>query len=136
MNGSAERWGGWGDHERGSGTVLGLAAVGVVITALIALSMVGAAVIARQQTQVAADLGAVAGAQELKAGASADVACARAQHFVEANGARVDECTVSAPPSPTVGPQVRLQVSRGVAVGPGGWVARVTAHAGLVPEGR
>ncbi len=136
MKGRAQRRDGWGDPERGSGTVLGLAAIGVVITALIALLMVGAAVIARQQAQGAADLGAVAGAQELKAGASAHAACARAKRFVEANGARVEECAVSVLPSPKAGPQVRLQVSRGVAVGPANWVARVTTNAGLVPEGQ
>ncbi len=130
VNSHARRW---GDRERGSGAVLGLAAIGVIITALIALLMVGAAVLARQQAQSAADLGAVAGAQELKAGASAGVACSRATKFVEVNGANVDECTVSGAVSPEIGPTVRLRVSRGVAVGPGSWVARVTANAGLMP---
>lgn len=136
MKGSAVRRGGWGDQERGSGTVLGLAAIGVIITTLIALLMVGAAVIARQQAQGAADVGAVAGAQALKAGGSTNVVCARAKRFVEANGAQVQECAVSVSASPNAGPQVRLQVSRGVAVGPANWVARVTANAGLVPEGQ
>lgn len=123
-----------GDPERGSGTVLGLASIGVVITALIAMLMVGAAVIARQQAQAAADLGAVAGAQELRTGASPEAACARAGRFVEFNGAQMDGCAVSSSSDPKRGPQVRLQVSRGVAVGPSNWVARVSANAGLVPE--
>ncbi len=123
----------WGEGDRGSGTVLGLAAIGVIITALMALLMVGSAMLARQQAQSAADLGAVAGAQKLKEGKSIDVVCAQARDFVDANGASVDECTVSGPASPDVGPTVRLRVSRGVAVGPGSWVARVTANAGLVP---
>lgn len=125
--------GSWSEHERGSGTVLGLAAIGVIVTTLIAFVMVGSAVLARQQAQSAADLGAVAGAQELKAGASTDAACSRAKEFVEVNGASVDACTVSGSTSPEVGPTMRLRVSRGVAVGPPSWVARVTANAGLVP---
>jgi len=132
MNSVETQQGRWGDGERGSGTVIGLAAIGVIISTLLALLMVASAVLARQQAQSAADLGSVAGAQQLKAGASADAACARARDLVEANGASVDECTVADSPSSEVGPTVRLQVSHRVAVGPGDWVARVTAHAGLV----
>lgn len=122
-----------GDTERGSGTVLGLAAMGVVITVMAGLLMLGAAVLARQQAQSAADLGAVAGAQELKAGLPADAACARAASFVEGNGASMDKCSVSAAVNSAVGPAITVRVSKGVAVGPSSWVARVSAHAGLVP---
>ncbi len=125
--------------DRGSGTVLGLAAIGVLLSVLLAAGMLGGAVLARQQAQNSADLGAVAGAQLLKNGGDADAVCARAGRWVEANGGRLDECFVR-PSSRRVGdrdrgPQVTVTVHRAVGAWPR-WVARVSAVAGLVPVDR
>lgn len=125
--------------DRGSGTVLGLAAIGVLLSVLLAAGMLGGAVLARQQAQNAADLGAVAGAQLLKNGGDADAVCARAGRWVEANGGLLDECSVRRPSSGVWrgnrGPQVTVTVYRDVKAWPR-WVARVSAVAGLVPVDR
>lgn len=123
------------DTERGSGTVLGLAVLGVLFSLLVSLLMLGAAVLARHHAQTAADLGAVAGAQVLKSGRGTDAACARAAQVVVVNGAKMDECAVVLPSLPDHGGQVRLRVHRDVAVGPG-WVADGVATAGLVQVDR
>ncbi len=123
-------------NDRGSGTVLGLAAMGVLLSTMLALGMIGGAVIARQQAQNAADLGAVAGAQTLKIGGNAQAACTRATQLVEANGGQLDDCSVTGSLSQAWvadgGPQITVQVHRVVASFPE-WVARVSANAGLVP---
>lgn len=122
--------------DRGSGTVLGLAVMGVLLSLLLGLAVLGGATIARQQAQNAADLGAVAGAQTLKTGGDAQAACARATQLVEANGGHIDDCSVTGSLSQAWttdgGPQITLRVHRAVASLPQ-WVAKVSANAGLVP---
>ncbi|MGC1208008.1 MAG: Rv3654c family TadE-like protein [Ornithinimicrobium sp.] len=121
--------------DRGSGTVLGLATMGVLLSVLLGLGLLGGAVIARQQAQNAADLGAVAGAQTLKTGGDAHAACARAAELVEANGGQLDDCSVSGSLGQAWaadgGPHITLRVHRAVASFPR-WVAKVSANAGLV----
>ncbi len=123
-------------RDRGSGTVLGLGTMGVLLSLLLGLGLLGGAVIARQQAQNAADLGAVAGAQTLKTGGDAQAACARATELVEANGGHVDDCSVTGSLSQAWaadgGPQITVRVHRAVASLPQ-WVAKVSAHAGLIP---
>jgi secretion/DNA translocation related TadE-like protein len=69
-------------------------AVGLVLLACgLAAAAAGAVSVARHQAQVAADLGALAGAG--RAGEGAEPACARAARFVEANGARLVACELS-----------------------------------------
>ncbi len=55
------------------------------------LAAAGEAVVARHQAQVAADLGALAGAARVVEGEAA--ACARAERFVTANRGRLVACT-------------------------------------------
>ncbi|MGB3763633.1 MAG: Rv3654c family TadE-like protein [Ornithinimicrobium sp.] len=126
-------------HERGSGTVLGLATIGVLLSMLLALVMLSGAVVARQKAQNAADLGAVAGAQLFKTGGDAHAVCARVGRWVKANGGRLDECSV-VPSNARMGdhdsgPQVTVTVHRTVGAWPR-WVATVSAVAGLVPADR
>ncbi|MGB3256617.1 MAG: Rv3654c family TadE-like protein [Ornithinimicrobium sp.] len=126
-------------RDRGSGTVLGLAMIGVLLSVLLAVVALGSAVVARQQAQNAADLGAVAGAQLFKSGGDAHTVCARAGRWVEANGARLDECSIRQSSNRLGGrdrgPQVTVTVQLAVGAWPG-WVARVSAVAGLVPVDR
>jgi secretion/DNA translocation related TadE-like protein len=56
----------------------------------VAIGAVGAALVARNRAQVAADLGALAGAALVLQGQS--VACARAGELVVANGGRLAGC--------------------------------------------
>jgi secretion/DNA translocation related TadE-like protein len=77
-------------RDRGSASVW-LLAVGFVIVAVgIGAALVGAAVTDRHRAQVAADLGALAGARYAVDGAGA--ACGHAGDPVVANGGRLVDC--------------------------------------------
>lgn len=79
-------------HDRGSAS-LWLLAVGLTVVALaLAAAAVGAARVAGHRAQVAADLGALAGAARVVEGPAA--ACSRAGAFVGANGGRLRACVV------------------------------------------
>ncbi|MGB3186092.1 MAG: Rv3654c family TadE-like protein [Ornithinimicrobium sp.] len=119
------------DAESGSATVLALGVIAVLITTLLALSLLAAAVAARQQAQLAADLSALAGAQSLRHGAGAAAVCDRVAHFVQQNNATVDACTVRTGQAESSAPEVRVSTSVRVRLGPG-WTARASARAGLV----
>jgi secretion/DNA translocation related TadE-like protein len=68
-------------------------AVGLVfVGAGLAVASIGTARVGRHQAHSAADLGALAGAQEAIYGEP--VACTRAERFVNANGGRMTRCTV------------------------------------------
>jgi secretion/DNA translocation related TadE-like protein len=82
-----------GGGDRGSATVLVLAFGLVVVLIGAAFAQVGAAVVARHRAQVAADLGALAGAAWAPAGRSA--ACSRAAELVSANGAALEACALN-----------------------------------------
>jgi secretion/DNA translocation related TadE-like protein len=64
-----------------------------LVMAMTALAIhLGAAVLARQRAETAADLAALAGAARVLSGA--DLVCARATEVASANGVTVDSCVV------------------------------------------
>ncbi len=86
--------------ERGSGSVLVLAAVSVVWLLATLLGLLGPVIAARHRAEAAADLAALAAAQYLMdpvsaASGSDPGACARAQRVAEVNGAGVQSCTAN-----------------------------------------
>ncbi|SIR94835.1 Rv3654c family TadE-like protein [Williamsia sterculiae] len=80
-----------GTDERGSATVLGAFVIAALVATTIGVLHIGGAVSARHRAQSAADLGALAAAQQIVAGAGAD-ACATARRFVTDNGGRLTDC--------------------------------------------
>lgn len=84
------RHGGTGDCGSASVLVLSLAVVLVLVGAV--LVAVGGAVVARHRAQSAADLGALAAAQQALDGEAG--ACAAARGVVEAVGARLHGCAL------------------------------------------
>ncbi len=85
---------------RGAATVVAIAFLGVLLLVGMALAVVAAMVVAHRTAQGAADLAALAGAQEAVVGGDG---CARAAVVAEANGARLVACRVS-------GAEVRVRV--------------------------
>lgn len=81
------------ERDRGAASIFVLAIGLVLVAAGLAGAAVGAGRVGRHRAQVAADLGALAGAGQAIYGEPA--ACARAARFVAANGARLTSCTVS-----------------------------------------
>ena len=73
-------------EERGSATVWTLVLMTVVLLAGCLALSVAQVVLARQRLASAADLAAVAAAQQPAHG------CARAAHFAQANGVNLDSC--------------------------------------------
>ncbi|CAN5608257.1 hypothetical protein BH23ACT6_BH23ACT6_10900 [soil metagenome] len=119
------------DREAGSATVLAVGLIAVMVTILVAMTLLGAAVSARQQAQLAADLGAVAGAQVLRQGGEATAVCDRVARFVQDNGADLDRCTVRSGGAAGERPDVVVGATVRPRLGPG-WIARANARAGLV----
>ena len=137
-----------GPSERGSGTVVAVGLVAVVLLVITMISLLGRAQSARGSAQTAADLGALAAAQHLvgasgggsgdaggsgpgvrradpsvASGAGTAAACRIARDVVAANAAVLDRCEV------LVGGVVRVTASR-----PGGLgIATATARAGPGP---
>ncbi|MBW8482917.1 Rv3654c family TadE-like protein [Actinomadura parmotrematis] len=74
------------------GTVLAVAFMGVVWSAGMAVVMVGGVRAARQQADIAADLGALAGARHVAEGAGA--ACRKAGEIVAESRGRLSRCAV------------------------------------------
>jgi secretion/DNA translocation related TadE-like protein len=116
--------------ERGSGSVLVLAAVLAVVTVLAGALLVAAAVRDVHRARGAADLAALAAALPLASGGS--VGCARARTVAAAAGAELVECRLLA--DGTV--RVRTRVPAGWAAGWPGLPAAVhgTARAGPTTE--
>ncbi|MFC7487260.1 Rv3654c family TadE-like protein [Knoellia sp. CPCC 206453] len=81
------RWG-----ERGSGTVLAVAAIGVLLVLTTAGLQLGAAATAAHRARTAADLAALAGATALQEGQAN--ACARAAAVAGRNDAQVVVCAL------------------------------------------
>ncbi|WP_323097616.1 Rv3654c family TadE-like protein [Intrasporangium sp. YIM S08009] len=78
--------------DRGSASVLVLAATGVLLAAGVAALILGSVAVAGQRARLAADLSAIAGATRQRA---ADVqACAAAAAVARANGARLEGCSL------------------------------------------
>lgn len=108
-----------GGHERGSGTVLVLGLVAVVLVLVVTVSLLARTQSTRGAVQAAADLGALAGARRV-ASAGPAAGCAVAQAVVAENGAVLTSCE-------HVGDGVvRVTASRDSALGP----ARASARAG------
>jgi len=118
--------------ERGSATVLAAGVLGALATLFLAAALVGAVAVARNQAQTAADLAAVAGAQELMAGRSEAEVCSRAARFVVANDARMHRCQIAGR-SRASAATVLIEVGRPVLAGTP-WVATASGRAGLVPR--
>lgn len=78
--------------EQGAASVLAVALVAVLVTAMTGGAQVGAVVLARHQAQSAADLSALAAAAHLPAGSAG--ACNRAQHLARAMDAFAVACSV------------------------------------------
>lgn len=120
-----------GERERGSGTVLVLGLVAVTLLLIAAISVLVGAQSARAAAQVAADLGALAAAEQLAAagigtapavtsGAAHGPACMLARAVVTANRATLVGCTVLR------GGVVRISAERSSGLG----TARASARAG------
>jgi secretion/DNA translocation related TadE-like protein len=80
------RW----ERDRGAATVWVLACGLMTVLVALAMSMVGAGIVARHRAQGAADLGALAGAAHAIEGEQS--ACATAGSIAAANGARMTRC--------------------------------------------
>ena len=79
-----------GVRDAGSASIWLLAAGFVVVSLGVGVALVGAAATGRHRAQVAADLGALAGARYAVLGAG--TACDRAGRIVAANGGRLIAC--------------------------------------------
>jgi secretion/DNA translocation related TadE-like protein len=79
-------------REQGSGTVLVVGAVAVVLAATIGVLMVISAVLASHRAHSAADLAALAAAGTLSRGADTTSACAAGMRLAASNGAAVVTC--------------------------------------------
>jgi secretion/DNA translocation related TadE-like protein len=114
-----------GPRDRGSGTVLGLALVAVLLVMTLAVVGLARAVHARSTAQTAADLGALAAATALhRAGGPSADPCGVAAEVVAANDARLTACRAA-------GGEVEVTALATVGGGEGsGLVARATARAG------
>lgn len=112
-------------RERGAGAVMVLGIVAAVLLLGVGLAALASAQHARGAAQVAADLGALAGAAALRDGYDE---CARASAVVDRNGAETTSCTV-----PEAG-VVRVEVRSATRL-PGAFsslgAARAAARAGL-----
>jgi secretion/DNA translocation related TadE-like protein len=111
-------------RDRGAASLMVLAIGLVLIMMGVAGAAVGAARVGRHQARAAADLGALAGAAQAIQGPG--VACATADRFVTANGARMTGCEVD-------GLEIVVRVELAVAIRPGPIrYARAAAGAGPV----
>lgn len=119
--------------DRGSGTVLVLALVLVVVTLAGTADLLGRAVLARHRAEAAADLAALAGAAVLTdpfgAGASGQGPCSRAARVSGLNAARMTRCVSGADSSVEV--EVGVDLPGVLApMGP----ARARSRAGPAPD--
>ena len=78
--------------DRGSATLIGVAAIGAVLAITVGGFQIGSAVIARHRAQAAADLAALAAAARVPAGS--DAACGQATTIANAMKVVVADCTV------------------------------------------
>lgn len=80
------------EGDEGVSTVFGALMVGLLIVVTGVCVRLGGAMLARQQAETAADLGALAGAADVLHGA--DAACAGAARVVAANRGRLTSCVL------------------------------------------
>lgn len=109
--------------ERGAGTVLAIVVILVVVTAVWIAGALSAGVTARRSAAAAADLAALAVAQQVARGTGDP--CAAGGQVAAANGGRLVDCVVA-------GYEAEVDVEVTVPDGPFGWVpdARRRARAG------
>lgn len=112
-------------RERGSGTVLSVAAIGVLVILTTAGLQVGAAATAAHRARTAADLSALAGAVALQEGTGTP--CASAAEVAGRNEARVIDCEVG------VGESVLVRVTTAVSTHWAGVPDRAAASARAGP---
>jgi secretion/DNA translocation related TadE-like protein len=88
------RWrlGSWVQDERGSATLVAVAAIGALLALTVGGFHIGSAVIARHRAQAAADLAALAVAARIPAGI--DTACGQASVIADAMTVVVAGCEV------------------------------------------
>ena len=116
--------------ERGSATVVVVAAVGVALVLLWGALALGSAVEATHRARAAADLGTLAAAQAIQLGADARTACAVGSALTARNGALARGCVVAGDGSVTSWVTVRASFSP---PGTGRRTATATARAGPSP---
>lgn len=119
-----------GGGERGSGTVLAVALVGVLATLLLAGALIAAVVVTGLRARTAADLAALAAAAETVAGSSQGGACGVAGEVARRNGADLTACRTGIDAAGL--PRVEVTVARTT---PGDrWTVSRRAVAGGVPD--
>lgn len=113
--------------ERGSGTVLAVAGVGLVLACLLGGLTLAAVVRSVHIARAAADLAALAGATAAQQGASGGAVCGRAAEVAVANHSTVHACSVDGAGRVTVEVAAPVRAPlRALSLGP----ARVRARAG------
>jgi secretion/DNA translocation related TadE-like protein len=115
-------------RERGSATVLTVAAVGAVVTMAAATLVVAGIVRDVHRARGAADLAALAAAGPLTVGAPAD--CAAAARVARANGAMLTACSLQEDGAVVVSASVVRPAAAGWLRGPG--IVSGRARAGVV----
>jgi secretion/DNA translocation related TadE-like protein len=123
---AAARWRRWprATAERGAGSILILCGVMIVLTALLAASAMGSGHLARHRAAAAADLAALAAAEQLRLGLGSP--CAEASAVAQTNGGALRECIVD-------GSAVEVEVAAEVA-GPEGWLVDPVRRARAGPD--
>lgn len=116
----------WWVDDRGFATLLGAFAIATITSVAVALLYVGGAVVARHRAQSAADLAALAAAQQHVLAAPDPCLAAAEITRVQRVGARIERCDVD-------GIDVVLTIAVPVRLGPFGvWDALASARAGPV----
>lgn len=110
-------------RERGAATAMVVAVIGVLLATTASALVLAGVVLASQRARLAADLGALAGADRLQRAASVEAACAEAARVVRANHALLQGCTVEG---------MELEVV--VAVSPRTWPSGAVARARAGPD--
>lgn len=118
--------------DEGSGTLLVIVAVALVLAVGLATMVLGGALHARTRAAAAADLAALAGATSSLA--SPDHACQQAALVASANGARLTDCEIR-------GVSVRVRAATAIPEALRRWVPgvreiQVEARAEMVPKDR
>jgi secretion/DNA translocation related TadE-like protein len=102
-----------------------LCAIVIILTALLAVAALGGGYLARHRAAAAADLAALAAAEQLRVDAAS--ACAEARTVAEVNGGLLRSCEVD-------GSHVEVAVAAEV-IGPTRWLADPVRHARAGPDG-
>jgi secretion/DNA translocation related TadE-like protein len=111
-------------RERGAGSILVLCGVMIVLVALLTATALGGGILARHRAAAAADLAALAAAEELRLGTGSE--CAEARAVAETNGGVLQSCQVD-------GSRVEVAVAAPV-VGPSAWLADPVRRARAGPD--